>query len=46
MRQDNNYLRKMMLDLEDIEKLDYDINDFVELGYNINDEKFISPLKG
>ncbi|WP_259396660.1 DUF2513 domain-containing protein [Psychromonas sp. SR45-3] len=41
MRQDNEYLRTLMLELEGVPDYDFNIRDIKKLGYDIEEPKFI-----
>ncbi|MGH1484983.1 MAG: DUF2513 domain-containing protein [Cellvibrionaceae bacterium] len=41
MKQDNSYIRELLIAVEEISGIDFDINSIQNLGYDINEEKFI-----
>lgn len=41
MKQDNSYIRDLLIAFEEISGIDFDIDAIIEAGYDINNEKFI-----
>ena len=41
MKQDNSYIRELLISFEEIEGIDFDINQIKSRGYDIDNDKFI-----